>query len=59
MRVAHIKFTEHPSVFHIISRCRGGDRLRDDEEKEMLRNQLERTADFGLSLRPTQRDLRG
>jgi len=55
MRVARIKFTENTSVFHIISRCRGGDRLLDDEEKEMLRNQLERTANFCSSLRPTQR----
>jgi putative transposase len=41
-----ISFPENTSVHHLIVRCVAGDFLLGDDEKEMLRKQLERTAAF-------------
>jgi hypothetical protein len=41
-----IKFPERSTVHHVIARCAGGDFLLKEVDREMLRNQLERTAAF-------------
>jgi hypothetical protein len=41
-----IKFPERSTVHHVIARCTAGDRLLADEDREMLRKQLEKTATF-------------
>jgi REP element-mobilizing transposase RayT len=41
-----IKFPERSTVHHVIARCTAGDFLLGETDREMLRNQLERTAAF-------------
>jgi hypothetical protein len=41
-----IKFPERSTVHHVIARCTAGDFLLGDTDREMLRKQLEKTAEF-------------
>jgi hypothetical protein len=46
MRMPRISFPENTSVHHVIVRCVAGAFLLGDDEKEVLRKQLEKTAAF-------------
>ncbi len=54
MRVPRISFSENTSVHHVIVRCVAGAFLLGEDEKAVLRSQLERTPRFCSSLRLTQ-----
>jgi putative transposase len=46
MRLPRIKLPEKSAIHHVIVRCAAGEMLLGDEEKELLRTQLEKTAGF-------------